>query len=439
MNHLNSDEISVLVVDDEDVIRRSLVRELKTEHFAVTSVSNGDEALGTLQHTQYDIVITDLMMPGTDGFGVLKAVKQLNPLTSVIILTGYGDMLAAIEALRLGADDFTIKPCEVEELVLRIRRCLEKRSLLQLLTAQKLQLEEEITRRRFSEEQLRQSDKRFRLALDASSNGVWDRNVKTGETYWGENWYRTLGYEPGMENNLECSFENLLHPEDREMVLNHLADHIQGKTARYEVEYRFRNQTGGWTWILSKGQAVSRDENGQATRIIGTVTDISRLKEVEQALLQSQSALERRVEERTAELSEANIALKVVLKKLEEDRKALGDQVVSNTSKLVAPYLDRLKECRLTEQQRLLVDILRANINELTSPFANNFSTKLCRLTPVEIQVANLIKLGKGTKEIADIMHLAPGTISIHRKNIRKKLNLTHQKTNLQTTLSMNS
>jgi PAS domain S-box-containing protein len=439
MNQVNSSEILILIVDDEDVIRRTLVRELKMEHFSVSSASSGDEAVDTLQHTQYDIVITDLMMPGTDGFGVLKAVKRLTPLTSVIILTGYGDMRAAIDALRLGADDFTIKPCEVEELVFRIRRCLEKRSLLQLLTEQKLQLEEEIARRRFSEEQLLQSDKRFRLALDASSNGVWDRNVQTGETYCGENWYRTLGYEPGMENSEEYSFENLLHPEDRERVLKHLEDHIQGKTAHYEVEYRLRNRNGGWTWILSKGQAVSRDENGKATRIIGAVTDISRLKEVERALLQSQSALEQRVEERTTELSESNIALKVVLKKREEDRMALADQVVSNTSKLVEPYLDRLKEGRLTEQQEQLVDILRANISEVTSPFANNFSAKLCRLTPAEIQVANLIKLGKGTKEIAGIMHLAPGTISIHRKNIRKKLNLTNQKTNLQTILSMHS
>ena len=60
-------------------------------------------------------------------------------------------------------------------------------------------------------------------------------------------------------------------------------------------------------------------------------------------------------------------------------------------------------------------------------------------LFPAEIQVANLVKLGKRTKEIAEIMNLSPGTISIHRKNIRKKLELTHQKTNLQTMLSINS
>ena len=106
--------------------------------------------------------------------------------------------------------------------------------------------------------------------------------------------------------------------------------------------------------------------------------------------------------------------------------------------KLVEPFLDRLQESRLNDQQKVLVDILRANIAELTSPFASHFSGKLVRLTPAEMQVANLVKQGKRTKEIAAIMHLSPGTISIHRKNIRKKLELTHQKTNLQTALSVN-
>lgn len=439
MDKKKQPEVSILFVDDEEVIRKSLARELRLEHFSVTAAASGGEAISALHDKQYDVVITDLMMHDIDGLAVLKAVKKQAPTTSVIILTGYGDMRSAIDALRLGADDFTLKPCDIEELVFRIRRCQEKRSLLQLLLAQKLKLEEEIERRRIIEGQLLESDKRFRLALDVSSNGVWDRNFQTGEIYFGENWYRTLGYENDTANREANSFENLLHPDDRKRVLAHREAHVQGKIPNYEVEYRLRNKAGDWKWFLSRGQAVTRDSDGKALRIIGTLTDITRLKEVESKLNRSQAELEQRVQERTAELHESNIALKVVLQKREEDRLLLADQVYANTTKLVEPYLDKLKESRLTEQQQVLVDILRANINEVTSPFANNFSSKLVRLTPAEIQVANLVKLGKRTKEIAGIMHLSPGTISLHRKNIRKKLDLTHQKANLQTTLAIKS
>ena len=184
---------------------------------------------------------------------------------------------------------------------------------------------------------------------------------------------------------------------------------------------------------------MARDAEGRALRIIGTHTDITRLKEAEAALKEARNQLEDRVRDRTAELYESNVALKVLLQKREEDKAALTEQVLANTARLIEPFLARLEQSRLSEQQQVLLDILRANITELTSPFASNFSTKLTRLTPAEIQVANLVKLGKRTKEIAEIMNLSPGTISIHRKNIRKKLELTHQKTNLQTMLSINS
>jgi PAS domain S-box-containing protein len=438
MENNNPTKTSILFVDDEEIIRRSFTRELQMEHFSVTAVADGSEAISTLQDEQFDLVITDLMMPGIDGFGVLKAVKHGTPQTSVIILTGYGDMSAAIDALRLGADDFALKPCAIEELVYRIRRCLEKQRLLQRLAAQNQQLEEEITRRGLIEQQLIESENRFRLALDASSNGVWDRDLRTGEVYFGENWHRTLGYDDTNEIRDFESFEKLLHPDDRDKVLALREAHAQGQTTRYEVEFRMRNNSGGWQWMLSRGQAVARDKEGRALRIIGTHTDVTRLKEVEDELKRAHAELEHRVLERTAELSQSNVALTVLLKKREEDKKLLGDQVLANAAHLLTPFLDRLKNSGLTEAQQVLAGILQANLDELTAPFANTFSSKLVRLTPAEIQVANLVKLGKRTKEIADILHLSPGTISIHRKNIRKKLEMTHQKSNLQTMLSLN-
>lgn len=360
-------EASILLVDDENIIRKCLTKELKAEHFSVTEVANGVDAIRAIQDFQFNLVITDLMMEGIDGFGVLKAVKELAPLTRVMVITGYGDIRTAIEALHLGADDFLVKPFEMEEFLFRIRRCLEKRSLIEMLMEKTNQLEKEITRRRLIEEQLLESDNRFRLALDASSNGVWDRNLVTGETYHGDNWYRTLGYT----NKEIKSFEELLHPDDREKVFALGEDHLQGKCPRFEAEFRLRNQAGDWQWVLSRGKVVTRDNQGKALRIIGTITDISQLKKEEAELIQSQEQLMKQLQERTEKLREYDTAIPVALNKCDEDRKNSFDRVLANIPEWVESLLDQMEDYQSPEQRLVFANELRARICTLISPAGN--------------------------------------------------------------------
>ena len=97
---------SLLLVDDEQTILNSLSRELADAGLEVTPAPSGEEAIARINNGCFDLVMTDLLMPGLDGFQVLKAVKQRDLQTMVIILTGYGDKESAINALRMGADDF---------------------------------------------------------------------------------------------------------------------------------------------------------------------------------------------------------------------------------------------------------------------------------------------------------------------------------------------
>jgi YesN/AraC family two-component response regulator len=123
---------TILLVDDEPLIRRSLARDLVNDapNFTVSQAASGEEAIARIDSGQWDLVITDLVMPGLDGFQVLKTAKRRNASTMVIILTGYGDMQAAIDALRLGADDFLQKPIDSDELLFRMANCLVKQDLL---------------------------------------------------------------------------------------------------------------------------------------------------------------------------------------------------------------------------------------------------------------------------------------------------------------------
>jgi len=120
---------SMLLADDEQLVLNSLFRELASDELEVTLAANGEDAVDMINAGHFDIVVTDMMMPGLDGFQVLKAAKKRDARTMVIILTGYGDMDSAVDALRLGADDFLQKPCDPGELQYRISNCLVKQEM----------------------------------------------------------------------------------------------------------------------------------------------------------------------------------------------------------------------------------------------------------------------------------------------------------------------
>jgi DNA-binding NarL/FixJ family response regulator len=299
----------ILLVDDEEIIRSSLGLTIQEAGYEMVIAGDGESAIAALQGNTVDLVITDLMMEPMDGIQLLDRIKHLNSRIPVIILTAYGDMNSAIDALRLGADDYLLKPCNIDELILRVSNCLEKRDLWQQLARQNRKLAQEVTERATAERRLAEA------------------NVQ----------------------------------------------------------------------------------------------------------------LEERVRERTAELEETNIALKVLLKKIERDKREVEARVVANVRELIDPLLDKLEKSRLDSWQQTCVEIVKSNLREIISPFLQNVALKTLKLTPTEIQVANLIRLGRPSKEIAELLNIATATVDVHRKNIRKKTGITNKKINLRTILNIQS
>jgi DNA-binding NtrC family response regulator len=123
----------LLLVDDDPFILEGIGEDLENHGYQVTRASSGEAAVDLLESTPFDMVITDLVMESTDGIQVLKKTKELHSETQVIILTGFGNMESAIEALRSQADDFLLKPCESQEMLFRVRNCLEKQELTRKL------------------------------------------------------------------------------------------------------------------------------------------------------------------------------------------------------------------------------------------------------------------------------------------------------------------
>jgi len=169
------------------------------------------------------------------------------------------------------------------------------------------------------------------------------------------------------------------------------------------------------------------------TKSIVSLLDITELKKAEEAIQKRGEELEKK----THELQEMNTALRVLLKQREQDRAELEEKVHLNIKKLVQPYIENLKKDR-REDSRSQSDIaiLEANLANVVSSFSYKLSSRLLNLTPRELQIANLIKEGKTTKEISDFMRISESSINISRYRIRKKLGLNKRKFNLQTCLS---
>ncbi len=114
----------ILVVDDEDALRTVLSSELEGEGYQVASAGDGEEAIKILGGQVFDLILLDIKMPKVDGFEVLKFVKQNQPKTKVIMLTGFADLKNAIESKKLGAEDFVSKPYDLVDLLTTVERVL---------------------------------------------------------------------------------------------------------------------------------------------------------------------------------------------------------------------------------------------------------------------------------------------------------------------------
>jgi len=168
------------------------------------------------------------------------------------------------------------------------------------------------------------------------------------------------------------------------------------------------------------------------TRALQEVEERRERKAAEEALKKREQALELK----TRSLEEANTALKVLLQRREEDKADLEEQVLANVRKLILPYLENLKHLKLNENQMAQVEIVEQNIREIVSPFLRNLTSTYLELTPREIQIANLVKEGKTTKEMTDILNISATAVDFHRKNLRSKFGIKNKKTNLMAFLS---
>ena len=202
---------------------------------------------------------------------------------------------------------------------------------------------------------------------------------------------------------------------------------IRGDLEEFLYDYPCHSPDGPHWYYM---RAIRMSGDGPA-RAVASHEEITALKLTEEALKKSQEEL---IEQKQS-LEETNIAMKVLLKQREEDKLDLEKKVLNNVKDLVLPYVEKLKNPRLKPKDRTLVDIIDTHLQDIISPLLQRFTNAKILLTPQEMQVASLVKDGKTSKEIADVLNVSETTINFHRKNLRVKFGLTNQRTNLRSYL----
>jgi PAS domain S-box-containing protein len=275
------------------------------------------------------------------------------------------------------------------------------------------------------------SETRYRTLVETMGDGLSEIDENQVTTYANDMLCRMWGRS--REEIVGSRVTRFLDKENQKILIRQLDKRRRGESNPYEI-----------VWIKKDGQKLHTlmtptpyfDAQGCFKGSFAVITDISKQKK-------EKDQLERRVKERTIalenktkSLEDVNTALRVLLKKREQDRYVLEKQMSLNVRELVFPYIQRLGETQLNDIQKNCLEMMEATLNDIVSPFLSKLPLVFLHLTPSEIQVANLVKHGKTTKEIARILNLSGKTIEFYRKRIRQKVGITNQQINLRTFLN---
>lgn len=399
------DSINILLIEDNPgdiLIIQELLSENLQRRFNITVSERLSSGLESLASQVFDVILLDLTLPDCQGLESLSEVLAKAPHVAVVVLTGLDDENMALDSLRAGAQDYLVKVrLDPDSLLRSVRYAIERKRV---------------------EEALLESRQVNRVLLDAPLDAVVILN------------------SDGVVVDMNARLSRILGRPDREIVGIRIWELLPREISAIHRKHfqevmttgdpqRFTDEVNG-IWYDYVVYPVL-DAMGGISKVAFIARDITAMKKKEQALVDH----ERELETKTADLEEANAALKALLKRRETDNIELEEKLMHNIEELVGPFIKKLKNSNLTGQQMGYLDIIESNLEDIVSPFVRSLSSKYLMLTPTEIQVANFVKQGKTSKEAADYLNLSIRTVEVNRNNIRKKLGLTNKKVNLRTYL----
>ncbi len=279
----------ILAIDDlQDnlVILKSILNDLMPDVKVITALT-GMEGIEAAEAESPDVILLDIIMPGMNGFEVcqqLKSNENCRHIPIIMITAINKDAASKVKGLELGADAFLSKPIDETELVAQVKVMLRIKKAENELRRQRDELQETIQE---TQNELHLTQERIRLLLDETDEGFWSWDIETGELLFNDNWIRILGYEPGEKTFDNEWWQSTIHPNSKPVFNNALNDYLVGREKYYELEYQVRHKAGHWMWVWTRGICVDYDDQGQPLKMLGTHREITKRKQAEEALKES--------------------------------------------------------------------------------------------------------------------------------------------------------
>ncbi len=280
----------IMVVDDTPANLKLLTELLTARGYRVRPAATGELAVRSAAAQCPDLVLLDIRLPDLDGFEVCRRIKAsgLGSDVPVIFIRALHDTDEKLQGFEVGGVDYVTKPFVAEEVLARVKTHLELRRLQQRLEQAQAELEWRVEARTaelaLANRALQQSEERLRLVIEATSDGVWDWNLRTDEMFFSDRWYTMLDYAPGEFAAGYASWRDRVHPDDLTPTEATVQAHLDGRLPEFSIEYRMRAKSGDWKWTNSRGKVIERDSAGNPLRIVGTNVDITARKQTEKAL-----------------------------------------------------------------------------------------------------------------------------------------------------------
>jgi len=287
----------------------------------------------------------------------------------------------------------------------------------------------DISERKQAEEALRESEQRYRGLFESAMIGIFQstpggKYVSVNPAYAKIHGYSTP--EEMVREVKDIRSTIYVNPENQAEYVRLL----EAEDRVRDLEVEALRKDGSRVWVSMTVRAI-KDKEGHIEYFEGMIQDITDRKAAAEALRKR----EEEIEVKSVHLEEVNTALRVILRQREEHEKDMENTILGNVQKIILPYIEKLKAGHLGQAQKALLGIIESELKNAVSPFLQKLTAVYARFTPAEIQVADLVKSGKSTKEIAELLSIGTGTVDTHRKSIRSKLALSNKKINLQTYL----